>query len=290
MTGMRHDTQGPVARVLQITSRRIVPPHLGQDATFDERFAWLMEEIADQLGAALAQPVDGRPLNLMCSTVLSKMVSGLRGNAQLMFDHVESRTGLRPAGLLQAYECAGWGYAIRFAAQHSHRRWVVLSIVDDDLHDMLSVGYSNAIGRIGFAVTTVSLELNGQIPHCNGAELNRAFTDLLHAVRAHQARTGPIPIFMPFWPEGLAATVRRMLGGAVTANRHDHYGHIFGADPWVGLAEWLQAQRPAAEQQVTLAACGHDGYYTMCSVLAGPQTRVDLRADAVSRPDMSTMQ
>jgi hypothetical protein len=285
-----HDTQLAAARVLHISSRRIVPPLLGPDASFQERLDWLTGEVADQLNLALARPLDGRPLHLICSTVLSKMVTGRPANARALFDQVQARTGLRPAGLLQAYECAGWGYAMRFAAMQTDRRWLLLSIVDDDLHDMLATGYSNAIGRIGFAVTTVGLELSGHLPQCNGAELSRAFTDLLHTVRLHQKRTGPIPIFMPFWPEDLAATVRRMLGDAVMPNRHDHYGHIFGADSWVGLAEWLQTQAPASERKATLAACGHDGYYTMCSVLAGPGTRVDLREDALSPPSGATVQ
>lgn len=281
--------EGPVARVRHISSRRILSPLLDDDATFEDRLDWMTSEIGDQLADALALPVDERPLNLMCTTTLTKMVSGRRDNAQTLFDRVQARTGLRPAGLLEGYQCAGWGFAVRFAARHTDHRWLVISIVDADLHDMIVTGYENVIGSIGFGVTTVSLELNGtgQFPLCAGPAPNHGFTDLLHAVRAQQRRTDPVPTFLPFLPEGLAGIARRTVGNTLGPNRHDHYGHTFGSDPWIGLAEWLQTHQPAAEQEVTLGAFAYDGYYTMGNVCVGPGTRVDLREDCISRSAMA---
>lgn len=271
--------EGPAARVLHIANTRIVAPLLGADATFQERLDWVTAEVGDQLADALARPADGKPLNLICTTTLSKMVSGWPSKAKTLFDQVQARTGLRPAGLLQAYQCAGWGYAVRFAATQTDCRWLLISIVDVDLHEVMGRGYVDVIGGIGFGVTTVGLDLSAirQVPLCAGPAPNHGFTDLLHAVRAHQKRTGPIPVFLPFLTEGLAGIAQRTVGPTLGPNRHDHYGHSFGADPWIGLAEWHQAHPPEAQQQVTLGAFAYDGYYTLGSMRVGPETRVILR-------------
>jgi hypothetical protein len=276
----------PLPRVLHLASRRIVRPLLGDGAAFQDRLDWLTGEIGDQLAGALAQPADTPPLNLMCTTTLTKMISGWEGNARRLFDRVQARAGLRPAGLLEGYQCAGWGYALRFAATQTRRRRLVLSIVDADLHDIMGPGYEDAVGAIGFGITTVALDLAGtpQLPLCAGPAPNHGFTDLLHAVRAHHRHTGPRPTFMPFLPDGLAAIARRTLGETLGPNRHGHYGHTFGSDPWIGLAEWLRAQPPAADQPVTLGAFAYDGYYTVGSVCVGPWTQVDLRADQPAAP------
>jgi len=270
---------GTFARVHRIATRRIERPLLGAAAGFRERLDWLTGEIGDQLADVLAQPVDDRPLNLVCSTTLSKMVSGWRGNAATLFDRIEARTGLRPAGLLEGYQCAGWGFAARYAATHTDHRWLTLSIVDADLHDLMAAGYEDVIGGIGFGVTTVSLELErgAAPPLCAGPAPYHGFTDLLHAVRACQKRSGPVPTFLPFLPAGTASIAKRMVGDSLAPNRHDCYGHTFGSDPWIGLAEWLQATPPEAGQQVLLGAFAYDGYYTLGSAQVGPDTRVDLR-------------
>lgn len=277
------DPAAPLPRVQSLCSRRIVAPLLGQAASFQDRLDWLAGEIGDQLAEAHvpARRANEVPLALLCTTTLSKMVSGRNSTMRRLFDRLQARSGLRPAGLLEGYQCAGWGYALRFAATHTRRRRLLLSIVDADLHDMMGTGYEDVIGAIGFGVTTIALELpaGAQLPLCAGPAPNHGFTDLLHAVRAHQKRSGPQPLFMPFLPDGLAGIARRTLGDALGPNRHAHYGHSFGSDPWIGLAEWLRAQPPAAEQPVTLGAFAYDGYYTMGSVCVGPWTQVELRTD-----------
>ena len=130
---------------------------------------------------------------------------------------------------------------------------------------------------------TLELPAGTQVPLCAGPAPNHGFTDLLHAVRAHQKRSGPQPLFMPFLPEGLAGIARRTLGDTLGPNRHAHYGHSFGSDPWIGLAEWLRTRPPAADQPVTLGAFAYDGYYTVGSVCVGPWTQVELRADCQAR-------
>lgn len=273
-------------RILHIANRRIVSPMLGADASFQQRLDWLTDEVGAQLADALSIPVDDRPLSLLCSTTLSKMVSGWSANATTLFDRIQARAGLRPAGLLEAYQCAGWGYAVRFAATHTDCRWLLISILDADLHEVMVRGYVDVIGGIGFGVTTVGLDLDQvrDLPLCAGPVPNHGFTDLLHAVRGHHKRHGPTPTFLPFLPDGLAGIAQRTVGATLGPNRHEHYGHTFGSDPWIGLSEWLLARPPVEEERVTLGAFAYDGYYTLGDVRVGPDTRVSLSEPLLNLP------
>ena len=276
---------GTPPRVRHIGSRRIVSPLLGEGASFEARFDWLREEAADQaehaLRAAWPSPHDAPPLHLVCTTILSKMVSGWPVHAHTLCQTLQWRTGLRPAGIVAGYQCAGWGFALRFAAQYTAYRRLLFSIVDADLHDMMSRGYEDVIGGIGFGVTTVALELGElpELPKCDGPFINHGVTDLLHAVRAQHKRHGPLPTFMPFVPKDLARVTRHMVGESMAPNRHDHYGHTFGSDPWIGVAEWLESERPEHEHDVLLGAFAYDGYYTAGRVRVGPFTHTHLRPD-----------
>src|SRR5262249_47181343 len=60
-------------------------------------------------------------------------------------------------------------------------------------------------------------------------------------------------------------------------NRHDDYGHTFGADPWIGLIEWHKAQASTLPQRVTLGAFAYHGYFTLCSFHVPPSIHVALR-------------
>lgn len=272
-----------LARVHALSHTRIDSPMLGPDAGFSQRMAWLIEEIARQVTRTRKRFPGGTCMSIICTTTLSKMLTGWDRQAQGLFDQLEARTGLRPAALVQAYQCAGWGFAMRFAVRHTAERRLLLSIVDADLHEMMGAGYEAAIDKIGFGVTTVALELAPELPtlRCEGPFPNHGFTELLHAVCHLHEKHGPTPTFLPFLQEGLAAIAQRCVGEPLARNRHAVYGHTFGADPWIGLSEWLQTERPADEREVTLGAFAFDGYFTVGNFQVGPHTAVELRTDAL---------
>src|SRR5688572_18348601 len=122
-------------QVLAALHTRIAPPLAGRDASFDDRLAWLADELGDQLdGVHTAVPPRGW-LHLICSTCLSPMLTGWDAHAQALADRLQARSAVRPVAMLQPYQCAAWGYALRFAGSLPGLRHVVLSIVDADLHD-----------------------------------------------------------------------------------------------------------------------------------------------------------
>ncbi|MDM0077521.1 hypothetical protein QTH90_24155 [Variovorax sp. J2P1-59] len=257
----------------------IAAPLLGAEASFADRHAWLRDEVGSQAARVAEALHDGARLHLICTSMLSKVATGWDEPRQSFFDAVTARSGQRPAGLLQAYQCAGWGYAIRFAAQHTDCRWLTLTILDADLHELFSGEYEVNLGRIGYGVTTVALELPpGMVPpDCDGPLPNHGFTDMLHALRARRKATGPATTFLPFMPEGLDGIARRSIGDRMAPNLHADHGHCFGADPWIGLLERLRVQAPAAAERVVLGSFAFSGYYAIGSVEVGPWTSVELR-------------
>lgn len=279
MTLVHAQPADTLPQVLAALHTRIVRPLIGREASFDERAAWLRGEVCRQLSEAMATAPDERWLHMVCSTCLSPMFTGWQHNATAWADQVHAHCGVRPVALLRPYECAGWGYALRFAGTHTGGGHVALSIVDADLHDVIATAYERVIGRIGFGVTTLGLHLPPQpeLPRCGGPFPNHAFNEFLHAVKALHRQHGRTPTFIPFLPAGFAGVAERMIGTDMLGpNRHAFYGHTFGADPWIGLIEWLQAHPLQHRRAVTLGAFAYDGYFTAGNLAVSPATRVAL--------------
>ncbi|MGJ7510352.1 hypothetical protein [Variovorax sp. GT1P44] len=283
------DEDRPLVKLHAITHARVVGPLLGDEACFEDRLAWLRDEVGDQAVRVSVAMGGGSRMHLVCTSMLSKVVTGWDRYRQGFIDALTAQCGDRPAGLVQAYQCAGWGYAIRFAAQHTDCRWLTLTILDVDLHELFSREYEVNLGTIGCGVTTVGLELPSGLvpPDCDGPLPNHGFTDMLHALRARRRATGPVATFLPFMPEGLDGIARRSVGDCLAPNRHADYGHCFGADPWIGVLERLRAQPQAVPERVTLGSFAFSGYYAICDVQVGPWTSVELRRLAGGALDLA---
>ena len=268
-------------RVLAAMHMRIMPPLAGPAASFDRRVDWLAAEAAGQLAAVQARVPGKDWMHMLCSTCLSPMLTGWQQHADALAEALQARCSLRPLALLKPYQCVGWGYALRFAAQLPGVRHVALTIVDADLHGVLQASYEREIGRVGFGVTTLALALpeHTAVPLCGGPYANRGFTEFMHAIKATQRGRERLPTFLPFLPEGLAGLAERMLGNeGLWPNRHALYGHAFGADPWIGLIEWLRAEPPRAAQAVVLGAFAYNGYIAVGQFEVTPESHVVLRA------------
>ncbi|MET0383292.1 MAG: hypothetical protein ABW032_07715 [Burkholderiaceae bacterium] len=229
---------------------------------------------------------------VVVSTIMSQSISMQpRGQARFL-DAVERACGLRPQALMNAYMCVGWAFALRHFVRHTDAKRLAVAIVDLDVHNLDWHLRHPVIGPSGFGVSTLLFELpddRGAPPVCSGPHANSAFNDFVMALKAHQARHGAQPTFIPFTVEALAATARRVLAeGSLGPNRNAAYGHCFGADPWIGLIEWLAASPPDGERTAVAGAIGFNGYYGFAPVRVAPCTRAELRlidgaADALER-------
>ncbi len=242
---------------------RIEPP-FAADLAWDERVSAAGRVLGTQCAQACERAGFAPELLLLNSTMLSLALT-MPGPATRRFDDAIARAcGLRPAAMLNAYQCASWGFALRHAAFHRGVRRVAIAIVDVDLHEMAWQRSHPVIGDCGFGVTTLLFE-TGRSPRCSGPHANSAFNELLMAARAHQQAQGARPTFLPFVRGQLAATATRLLArDSLAPNRYDRYGHCFGADPWIGV---IERYRDDPQDAALLAgAIAYNGYFTLSDV------------------------
>jgi hypothetical protein len=242
---------------------RIEPP-FAPELAWDERVRLAGRVLGTQCAQACERAGFAPELLLLNSTMLSLALT-MPGPAARRFDAaIADACGLRPAAMLNAYQCAGWGFALRHAAFHRGLRRVAIAIIDLDLHDMAWQRRHPVIGDCGFGVTTLLFE-TGRSPHCSGPHANSAFNELLMATRARQQAQGACPTFLPFVRGPLAATATRLLArDSLAPNRYDALGHCFGADPWIGVIE--RYRDDPQEARLLAGAIAYNGYFTLSDV------------------------
>ena len=226
--------------------------------------------------------------HVVCSTVLSGLCPQSVCSDTLL-DGMQAAGIERPAALLRAYECSGWGYALRFHALHTATRRLLVSIVDADLHRSSMFDPAGPWGRSGFGVTALLFELPGQPlrnlaigrsdrrPGTWGSD-TRSFANLVHAVRQRRARADLSMIFVHFMVRHIRGALEHVVGTErISPNRFDSYGHCFGADPWIGIIEWQRTRCLPGPAVVTAASLSNNGYYTLCDVALTSRTQTELR-------------
>jgi hypothetical protein len=260
---------------------RIVPPFAQDNPQLGHQADVLGRCVAAQV-RAVTPPNHPGPIDLMlCSTVISSAVTGMTSISERLSEVIKSECQQRPVAHLHTYMCAGWGYALSYFLRYTDARLVMLSIVDVDLHDMAHHHHHVHIGKQGFAITTVLLELPLERidkVRTGGPFGGSAFKEFVLALRQHNDLHKPTLSFIPFFGAALSSVAEKIIGVAnLGANRHEDYGHCFGSDPWIGMIEWLQ--RTALDERINVSAgmVALSGYFALCNIGLSPQTRIGSR-------------
>ena len=175
---------------------RIEPPFAPEIENWEQRVDLAGQLAGAQLGYASRQiGFEGEEL-VVSSTILSTAVTMETDSEDRFYDAIERHSGRMPQGILNAYLCTGWGYALRYFIRHTNAKHLAISIVDVDLHNLDWQLKHPIIGPSGFGVTTLLFSLpedrNSQ-PHCSGPHPNSAFNEFIFALKAHQAQHGAQP-------------------------------------------------------------------------------------------------
>ncbi|KQP41148.1 hypothetical protein [Pseudorhodoferax sp. Leaf274] len=244
----------------------------------DDALEYRIEALASLLGrqAHLCRENTGFEAEalVVCSTVLSGAVNVEPANVSLFCSTIERIAGLRPAGIANVYMCTGWGFALRHFTAHTRVRRLAIAIADVDVHNLQWHLAHPVIGRSGFGVTCLFLELPEERslrPTCSGPHPNSAFNDFALALKAHQALHGARMTFLPFINDALFQPLKRVVApGYLGPNKMATYGHCFGADPWIGLIEHLDGQAASELRSAVLGAIAFNGYYTLAEIALAP--------------------
>jgi hypothetical protein len=271
-------TRTPVQSKIELLSAGfslLETPFRGADRTLEQAAQHLGDRVGVQAAKVLAS---GRRIDdyVICSTALSPFLTDdedLRGTLR---DGIRAGCGLAPDMLVNAYECAGWGYTLRYAlakAQTAERR-LLLQIVDADIHDFSFWAGNGRWGRSGFAITTLEFSLRGgeiSVVHADHAPADVAFLRFGQALRRHAATGEAVgPLAPPFFLASTRNAFRKSLGKAeLLDDLHDTHGHCFGSDPWIAAVTQARSAGWTASRFVP-ASLALNGYYVFAQVDIAP--------------------
>jgi hypothetical protein len=275
------DSRSPRVELLAALHWHMVPPFAQETPELGPQVELIARCVAAQVGAIIPQDAGVDIDFAMSSTVISGAVSGMEPVSRLLFDSLESLSGVRPMAFLHTYMCAGWGYALRYFSRHTNARLVMISIIDVDIHDLAYHRQHPLIGNMGFGISTILLRLpdcRDETAETGGPYADSAFKEFIRALKLHNARRKPVLTFIPFFGANLGSIAEKIMGKSnLGVNQHDLYGHCFGSDPWIGVIEWLQKHPLADAVNVTAGAVAFSGYYTLCDIGISPHTQIGMR-------------
>lgn len=280
-----HEDSSPVPRLHAALHWRLDPPFACDTENWLDRAALAGRLAGAQFAGAVERCGFEPEAVFVASTILDNNTTTSAAAVDRFENAFHARCGHRLHGIVNAYLCAGWGFALRHLMRNTALRCVALCIVDLDLHDMEWQLEHPVIGRSGFGMSTLLFELPqhpARLPECGGPFANSAFSEFVMALRGHRLRHGAALTFIPFTQPALYDTAQRVLAGKLLApNRYDAWGHCFGSDPWIGLIEWRSTTEPATGQplqtRVLAGAFGFNGYYTLSDIDIGPRLFTEFR-------------
>lgn len=210
--------------------------------------------------------------HFLCSTMLElPFTSGALTLADL--SHGEDYA---PTSYLNTYECASWGYSLRYAlqklAQDGHQHgYVLFSILDANLLGLSFWRENENWGHSGFGLTSVLL-------HCSDVEQARhqlatscaqtwnSTPEFATLIRRHSQNRPELTLSLPFFPENIRQIFDKLLADQPKLiDRHERWGHVFGSDPWLNLIEHQCAEKPKAAVYLP-ASIALNGYYCWTEV------------------------
>lgn len=208
--------------------------------------------------------------HVICTTVASHLVMQTAPYQDQFLRQITAVTTLPPMTMVKAYECAGWGYVLRFLGKHGRSRNVLLTIVDVDIHGLSFWRHHPMWERSGFGILTLVLRLGDDIRSDLEADAVPKANALIGFARTlarfADKRRGK-KIFSPFFPNSQWTTFQRALGCLdLAGNRHDKFGHCFGSDPWVNLICGVKSGNASPGEKVITASLSLSGYYALAEV------------------------
>lgn len=188
---------------------------------------------------------------------------------------------------VSSYECASWGYCLRYAARELQPgEMVAISVLDINI---LNLGYWDANpnwGTSGFGLATVILTLDGDSDiTCTIAKSVNAFGEFCLDMRSRAQADPEALLVPPFFPHDIASMYTKLVPeDRRTPNLTDHWGHCFGSDPWVGLIEQTRTTPDWPDRVYTATSVALNGYWVMARLRLARDGRFEMLPDLPAIP------
>lgn len=257
--------------------------------SIDDTFGALAGSIGPQIASVGASmPCNAEPAgHILCSTLIRECFS---------FDHIpwsRVRDGLHeyagrftPTVFVNAYECASWGYILRYYfLKNPAARCVMITIADVNLYNFSLWDEEQIWGRSGYGCCTMLIEKAEE----TSADLVTGFSrgsniimEFAIAIRkAAQEGTDRI-VALPFFPANVRGIMDTVLKGRrLTRNGHARWGHSFGSDPWIAILDSVGTMPDMRRvEKFTACSLAFNGYYSLLDIDVPPGAPLVLVGEA----------
>lgn len=218
--------------------------------------------------------------HFLCSTINGSSFSSGKINWFEVCKILKHNLSMPPSVYLDAYECASWGYALRYFCQRNMLASAVLiSIIDIDFFDFEFWKSSPHWGKSGFGLITLYFENfdkdigNKIIVGCSS--VNNPITEFAFTVRDIMKKNETFISALPFFPDNSKNILDRVIAkNSRLPDLHDKWGHSFGSDPWISIIEHYKENSIKKNTNKFLAcSLALNGYFAIA--------KIEVSADAV---------
>jgi hypothetical protein len=243
--------------------------------SIDDTFNMLAGSIGPQMASVGASmPCDGEMAgHILCSTLIRECFSFDDIPWSVVRDGLHDYAGrFTPSVFVNAYECASWGYIMRYYfMKNPGVRFVMITIADVNLYNLSLWDEEQIWGRSGYGCCTFLIEKeettseNLITGYSKGSNIIMEFA---MAIRRATQEVGDRVVSLPFFPGNVRGIMDAVLKDRiVTRNCHERWGHTFGSDPWISILEHIRTQQEGrGMMEFTACSLALNGYYSILDI------------------------
>ncbi|WP_444904496.1 hypothetical protein ACJJIU_06170 [Microbulbifer sp. CnH-101-E] len=208
--------------------------------------------------------------HFLCSTMIElPFTTGAVNTDDL--NSLKNRPSIPVTSFVNTYECASWGYSLRYyLRQNPAVRYVLVSILDANLLDLSFWQSNENWGKSGFGLCTLLLEVDSfRVEDITaGCAVTYNTTPEFATIIRKMASAGKdLTLSLPFFPENIRQIFTRLLSSfQQLPDLHERWGHCFGSDPWLNIISHGVEGRFQEEEKLLVCSIALNGYYCTAEV------------------------
>lgn len=208
-------------------------------------------------------------MHVICSTINSTSLTSGQITWKEVKDILKNRLTCLPIAYIDSYECASWGYALRyFLSKYKNENGsIVISIIDVDFNDFSMWINNPPWGRSGFGITTIALEKSSQIHNVivGCARGLSPITEFGMAVRRHANLNPDYIVAVPFFENSARHILNQIICNcSKLEDLHAQWGHCFGSDPWISSI--TEINNKPERNHIIATSYALNGYYAIVNI------------------------
>lgn len=221
--------------------------------------------------------------HFLCSTMIELPFTSGQVKWQTIADQLGAHGNHQPDTFVNAYECASWGYSLRYYLKQGQTQYLIVTILDANLYGFEFWRYNEHWENSGFGIATVILEVKDQLTNelmIGSTTTHNPMAEFATVVRRIAATKQGVILAMPFFPQNIQEMFTKLLGGQQQLpDLHADWGHCFGSDPWLSLLNYGLNNKITEPQHFMTCSYALNGYYALADVMMMPDTQLILNKE-----------